>query len=120
MHPSDSSTATIDPRLDTALRYMLAIGALLVLLLPAARGFHEQLGWLPLWLLAMPAVALWALHGFALPRRRGRHDAGARRARPRRIGPQARRRLQPVPRQPAPPRPAPPRPVPQRAWPRAA
>lgn len=75
-----------------ALRHAVAIGALLVLLLPAARGFHEQLGWLPMWLLAMPAAAWWGVHGFALPRLRGEVDTEARRARPRRTGPQARRR----------------------------
>jgi hypothetical protein len=73
------------------LRYVLAIGAVLVLLLPAARGFSETLGWLPLWLLVMPSTALWALHGFRLPRRTAAPSAisFARR----RSGPQARRRV---------------------------
>ncbi|MBA3486688.1 MAG: hypothetical protein H0T88_05790 [Lysobacter sp.] len=57
----------IDPRLDGLLRHVIAIGAVLVLLLPAARGSHAVLGWLPLWLLAMPMVAWWALHRFPLP-----------------------------------------------------
>lgn len=77
---------------EDVLRHAVAIGAVLVLLLPAARGFHEQLGWLPMWLLAMPAAAWWGVRGFALPRFRRGVDAGARRARPRRAGPQARRR----------------------------
>jgi hypothetical protein len=77
------------PRLEGALRYALAIGATLVLLLPGARGFSDVVGWLPLWLLAMPAVALWALRGFPLPRGAGTAAAAERR---RRRGPQARRR----------------------------
>lgn len=87
-----SDTAVHDefqPRLETALRYTLAIGATLVLLLPGARGFSDTVGWLPLWLLAMPAMALWALRGFPLPRRGD--DVGTL-ARRRRIGPQAHRR----------------------------
>ncbi len=82
--------------LDLALRYATAIGALLVLMLPAARGSHAAIGWLPLWLVAMPAVAWWALHRFRLP---GRGDAVApagQEAAPRRrrrAGVQARRRL---------------------------
>lgn len=63
-HPD---AADVDPHLDAALRYAIAIGAVLVLLLPAARGMHATIGWLPLWLLAMPAAAWWALHRFALP-----------------------------------------------------
>jgi hypothetical protein len=82
----------IDPRLDEALRCAIAIGALLVLLLPAARGAHATLGWLPLWLIAMPLTAWWALHRFRLPMRRPewREPAPAHRT-VRRI-PQARRR----------------------------
>ena len=82
----------IDARIDDVLRYALAIGGVLVLLLPAARGFNETFGWLPLWLLAMPGVALWALHGFPLPRRPA--AAGTATAtRRRRVAPQARRRV---------------------------
>lgn len=89
---TDDIRGEIDPRLDAVLRYLLAIGGVLVVLLPAARGFDETFGWLPLWLLAMPAVALWALHGFPLPQR----PQGATAApftRHRRSGPQARRRI---------------------------
>ena len=50
----------IDPRIEAAMRYAVAIGAVLVLLLPAARGSHAVIGWLPLWLLAMPLAAWWA------------------------------------------------------------
>ena len=56
-----------DPRLESLLRHAVAIGAVLVLLLPEARGSHVALGALPLWLLAMPLSAWWALHRFALP-----------------------------------------------------
>jgi hypothetical protein len=71
-----------DPRLDAALRYATAIGALLVMLVPAARGMHPALGWLPLWLVAMPGVAWWALRGFALPGWGRRAQAPARLAAP--------------------------------------
>lgn len=94
-HDPDHITSAhddIELRLEDALRYALAIGGVLVLLLPGARGFSETLGWLPLWLLAMPAVALWALKGFPLPRRTD-ETAAAPAVRRRRSGPQARRRL---------------------------
>ena len=80
-------------------RYALAIGAALVLLVPAARGFSPTFGWLPLWLLAMPATAWWALRGFPLPLRSDRPEPVAV-ARRRRIGPQARRRIRSETRQP--------------------
>jgi hypothetical protein len=35
--------------------------------LPFARENTTWLGYLPMWLVAMPAAALWALHRFALP-----------------------------------------------------
>lgn len=79
-----------DPRLETLLRHVLAIGAALVLLLPAARGFSETFGWMPLWLLAMPACAWWALHRFRLPR--GEEEAGRVQRPRRRAALQARRR----------------------------
>ena len=85
-----SDAAGIDPRLDAALHYAIAIGALLVVLLPAARGMHAVIGWLPLWLLAMPMMAWWALHGFPLPRA-AQSDRPVV-ARSRRNAPQARRR----------------------------
>jgi len=78
-----------DVRIDDVLRYALAIGAVLVLLLPAARGFSETVGWLPLWLLAMPAVALWAVRGFPVPKPAGTAPVVFAARRP---GPQARRR----------------------------
>lgn len=78
--------------LDDALRLSIALGLTLVVLLPAARGFDTRLGWLPLWLVAMPAVAWWALHRFRLPLRpRDERAEAATRALPRRR-PQAHRR----------------------------
>ena len=81
-----------DPRLDAVLRHAIAIGTVLVVLLPAARGTHAVLGWLPLWLLAMPLVAWWALHRFPLPRR-ARHDPADTTASQRRSVPAARTTL---------------------------
>ena len=86
LHSRPLAAAAIDPRLETALRRIVLCGLLAVLLLPAARGSSAWLGWLPLWLLLMPASAWWALHRFALPRwpraatgRRRRGQAQARR-----------------------------------------
>lgn len=77
--------------LEHALRHAVAIGAVLVLVLPAARGFSATFGWLPLWLLAMPLSAWWALHRFRLPSLRA--EAAGRRDRRRRGRVQACRRL---------------------------
>lgn len=85
-----------DPRLAAALRQLLLAGIALVLVVPAARGSSHWLGALPLWLVAMPAASLWALHRFPLPRLRRAQPApvALASARPRRRGPQARRRRQ--------------------------
>lgn len=72
--------------LDAALRQAVILGALAVLLIPAARGNSAWLGWLPLWLLGMPMAAWWSLRGFPMP-------ATALRL-PRRRRVQARRRAQ--------------------------
>ena len=53
--------------LDSALRQAVILGTLAVLLVPAARGSSEWLGWLPLWLVGMPLAAWWSLRGFPLP-----------------------------------------------------
>ena len=73
--------------LDSLLRQLVILGALAVLLIPAARGSSALLGWLPLWLVGMPVAAWWALHRFRVPTvlRRVRPAAARRRA------PQARR-----------------------------
>lgn len=80
-----------DPRLDQILRRLIGWGALAVLLLPAARGTSAWLGWMPLWLVAMPLASWWALHRFRLPRL-ARERARASAPRRRRHGGQARRR----------------------------
>lgn len=54
--------------LDRLLRQVVVIGTLAVLLIPAARGSSEWLGWLPLWLVGMPLAAWWSLRRFPLPR----------------------------------------------------
>ena len=53
--------------LDVLLRRAAPLGTLAVLLIPAARGHHEWLGWLPLWLVGMPLSAWWSLRGFPVP-----------------------------------------------------
>ncbi|WP_223807237.1 hypothetical protein [Montanilutibacter psychrotolerans] len=94
--PSRRDAVPVDPGIETVLRYAVAVGAVLVLLLPAARGSSATIGWLPLWLLVMPSCAWWALHRFRLPWHR---DAEARPVRAhvarRRALPQARRRSRP-------------------------
>ncbi|KRB11327.1 hypothetical protein [Lysobacter sp. Root690] len=97
--PSSSTVADVlRADLDTALRYALAIGALLVLMLPAARGSQSAIGWLPMWLVAMPAMAWWALHRFRLPswRRKAPDEVGQALRRRRRGAVQARRRARPA------------------------
>ena len=85
----------VDPDLERPLRAVLILGAALVLALPAARGYSQWLGWLPLWLLGMPAMAWWALHRFRLPV--GLVSRGGRMwTPPRRRGAQARRRVMPA------------------------
>jgi len=53
--------------LDAVLRHAVILGTLAVLLIPAARGSSEWLGWLPLWLVGMPLAAWWSLRRFPLP-----------------------------------------------------
>jgi len=47
---------------DRLLRRWLALGVLAVLLLPAARGHSQWIGWLPYWLLVAPMLSLVLLH----------------------------------------------------------
>lgn len=54
--------------LDVFLRQLVILGALAVLLIPAARGSSAWFGWLPLWLLGMPLAAWWSLRRFPLPK----------------------------------------------------
>ena len=97
--PADSTRQDVEaigPGLDDLLRHAVAIGAVLVLLIPAARGFSDTLGWMPLWLLAMPLCAWWALHRFRLPANEAGADVQPRLRR--RSGEQARRRRTASPR----------------------
>jgi hypothetical protein len=66
-HPERSAAMT-HRDLDSCLRQLVILGALAVLLVPAARGTSAWLGWLPLWLLGMPLAAWWSLRRFPLPR----------------------------------------------------
>lgn len=75
-----------DAALDRLLRRAVLTGLALVLLVPLARASTDTLGWLPLWLVGMPAAAWWALHRFRVPGR-----TAAARIERRRRGPQARR-----------------------------
>ncbi len=75
-----------DAHLDLVLRRLVLIGVAVVVLVPLARASSDWLGWLPLWLVGMPAAAWWALHHFRLPA--GARLIGTFR---RRRGPQARR-----------------------------
>lgn len=77
-----------DPRVLRPVRQIALAGLALVMVWPAARGYSPWLGWLPLWLVGMPGMAWWALHGFPLPRLRREAVRTANR-RPR--APQARR-----------------------------
>lgn len=79
----------VDRRLDSALRQIALVGLVAVLAIPAARGYSAWLGWMPLYLLAMPLTAWWALHRFRLPRR---GDSAPSRGPRRRATAQARRR----------------------------
>lgn len=82
-----------DPRVLRCVRQATLAGIALVLVWPAARGHSAWLGWLPLWLLGMPAMAWWAVLRFPFPA-----AALLRRQAARRRGPQARRRRRPVTR----------------------
>lgn len=83
------STSAPRSLLDELLCTALAVGLVIVALVPGARGVGAA-GWWPMWLVGMPAVAWWALHGFVLPVRRAA-VAGAPTARARRALPQASR-----------------------------
>ncbi|QIK81027.1 hypothetical protein G7069_05095 [Lysobacter sp. HDW10] len=53
---------------ELALRRTLVFGFILVVAVPQVRVTTDWLGYLPMWLVGMPAVMLWALHGFAVPK----------------------------------------------------
>ncbi|MBS0216497.1 MAG: hypothetical protein JSR63_12690 [Proteobacteria bacterium] len=77
----------IHPELVLLLRRALLGGLALVALLPAARGSNAWLGWMPLWLVLMPACALWVAEGLPLPRLATlmAHRGGGRRVQARRL-----------------------------------
>ena len=84
-----------DPRVLRCVRQAALAGLALVLVWPAMRGSSAWIGWLPLWLVAMPLTAWWALHRFRLPvALRQRRQRNVRRERP-----QARRLPRPRPAQ---------------------
>ncbi|HUH90446.1 MAG TPA: hypothetical protein VLZ76_07305 [Lysobacter sp.] len=88
-------------RLEEVLRYVVAVGAVLVVLLPDARGSSELIGWLPLWLLGMPSVAWWAVHRSSREGHSPRRGASGVRRHPH-PHPQARRRMHGQPRRAVP------------------
>ena len=65
---SDSHDSLSRGALDRLLRQLVILGTLAVLLIPAARGSSDLIGWLPLWLMGMPLTAWWGLRRFPLPR----------------------------------------------------
>lgn len=96
-HPSPSqSPAQVYPALERALRQVTCLGLALVLLLPAARGHSDWLGWVPLWLVGMPLAAWWAMHRFRLPTWPTRQESVLRPVRRRRFRSQARRCARPT------------------------
>ena len=58
----------LHPQAVLMLRRALLGGLALVALIPAARGSNPWLGWMPLWLVLMPACALWVAEGLPMPR----------------------------------------------------
>ena len=51
---------SLEARIASTLRILLTIGVVAAVLLPAARG-NTPIGFVPMWLIAMPASALWML-----------------------------------------------------------
>ena len=58
MDPTPDSAPTVDPRLARTLWQWLALGAVMLLAWPAARGQTAWLGWAPYWAVVAPAIAL--------------------------------------------------------------
>lgn len=52
----------VDWSLGRLLGQWLLLGILLAALFPAARGYSEAIGWLPLWLVGAPLASLLVLH----------------------------------------------------------
>lgn len=93
--PAAMSTPAPRSLLDELLCTALAVGLVLVALVPAARGMGAA-GWLPMWLVGMPAVAWWAVRGFPLPGRGSYAVPRMAIARSRRVAPQAQRSARPA------------------------
>ncbi len=66
LKPNAAPSVAVDPRLANTLWQWLVLGALVVALLPAARGHSDAIGALPFWLLVAPAVSLLALYRHVL------------------------------------------------------
>lgn len=94
--PPSRQPRAVDLQLERVLRSIVIAGLALVLLLPAARGQSDWLGWMPLWLVGMPVAAWWSLHRFRLPLRRSTPGELVSPGRRRRSGAQARRRAMPA------------------------
>lgn len=95
-----AQTDTARSMLHEVLLTALCLGVALVILIPAARDIHANVGWLPLWLVGMPAAA-WLVaalvtqpDGIVDPARRVTTGPVRRRL----PGQQARRRVQRAPR----------------------
>lgn len=97
--PQSLSPVQAYPALERALRQATVIGLALVVLLPAARGHSDWLGWMPMWLVGMPLSAWWAMHRFRLPVWPVSRDSVLRPSRRRRFRSQARRCARPAWRQ---------------------
>lgn len=52
---------------ELVLRRTLVFGLILVVAVPQARVTTDWFGYLPMWLVGMPAVMLWAMRGYAIP-----------------------------------------------------
>lgn len=90
--PARSGPGRSEPgRLEVVLRHVVAVGVVVLLLVPEARGSDPVIGWLPMWLFAMPVCAWW------MARRMGRQEPEATVARRSRV-PMARRLASPAPR----------------------
>ena len=61
-----SDAAAVDPRIANTLWQWFVLGAVAVAALPSARGDAVLFGWLPFWLLVVPAVALMTLYRHVL------------------------------------------------------
>ena len=61
-----AATPRVDPRVARTLWQWFVLGAIAVVLVPAARGHSQLIGALPFWLVVAPATALLALYRHSL------------------------------------------------------